>query len=81
MANKAAHSQAIDKLVVELRELRDTYHGFVAAVSCASDVNYNNLSSILSGKRKMGFHVFLKIQNVLPKVKREFSGKKKKKAK
>lgn len=85
MIHSTTENPKIAELIVELQTLKATYHGFTMAVAREADVNYNNLSSMLSmneegtPKRKMGYHVFFSIKHVLPKVKKEFSKRKVKK--
>lgn len=78
MRKSAYADPKIKELIQELAHLKTVYHGFTMAVSREADLNYNNLSSMITQNRHMGYHSYFAIIEVLPKVKRQFLKKKKK---
>jgi hypothetical protein len=75
------HNIKKDQFIAEVLELRNKYHGFLMELSRASDVNYNNLSSIIHGKRNMSYKSFFALLSVFPKVKKKFEKKSERKLK
>lgn len=79
MIQTTSDNPKIKEFIAELLELKGTYHGFIMTLSREADVNYNNLSSMIHDKRKMGYKVFFALKKAFPKVKRTFSTRKQKK--
>ena len=68
----AMENQKVIEILEEIRTLRDTHHGFLIALARSADINFSNLSTIVQGKRKIGYKAFYALQCNLPKVKRLF---------